>query len=105
VIKQGLNVVSMTLGGIRLVDSYRYLPLALAELPKAFGFEDQVLKGLFPHFFNRLENQEYCGPLPAKHYFGDQDLMTSKKAHHIDQWYEANKDKEFDFRAEIERYA
>lgn len=102
IIKQGLGVVSMNLQGIRILDSYKFLPLPLAKLPKAFGFE--AVKGHFPHFFNRLENQNYVGTFPAKHFFGEQSHMTADKWEDIEKWYETNKDKTFDFRAELEKY-
>ncbi|KAG5872176.1 hypothetical protein JTB14_010737 [Gonioctena quinquepunctata] len=39
-----------------------------AKLPKAFGL-DGVKKGYFPHLFNRTENWQYVGPLPALEYY------------------------------------
>jgi len=100
-IKQGLNVVSMNVGSIRILDSFKFLPLPLEALPKAFGFDNQVLKGYFPHFFNRLENQQYVGPLPEKVMYG---VDTMAKKDQFNQWYEEHKDQEFDFQKEIERY-
>ena len=45
--------------GMKLLDTLNYFPMALKNLPKAFGFEGQ--KGDFPHFFNTPDNQNYIG--------------------------------------------
>lgn len=47
-VERGLN--------IRVLDSLNFLPMKLAELPKAFGLEE-MKKGYFPHFFNTKKNQ------------------------------------------------
>jgi len=35
-------------------DTAKLLPMALCELPKTFGFQEQVKKGFFPHSWNTL---------------------------------------------------
>ena len=53
-INQGLN--------IKVIDSYKFLPMKLSKLSKAFGIPEN--KGWFPHFFNLKQNWNYLGPYP-----------------------------------------
>lgn len=56
-------------GGIRIIDSLNFLPMALASMPKTFGFEE-IKKGYFPHFYNTADHWEYEGPLPDPQFYG-----------------------------------
>nr|XP_023024974.1 uncharacterized protein LOC111513046 [Leptinotarsa decemlineata] len=47
--------------------------MPLAKLPKAFGL-DGVKKGYFPHLFNKAENWNYVGPLPALGYYDPESI-------------------------------
>ena len=61
-----------------------FLPVALANLPRAFG-QSELHKGYFPHFFNTKLNQNYSGPYPdAKHY--DPEGMSPDKRRDFYEW-------------------
>ena len=57
-----------------LGDSYRLLPLSLAELGKSFGVDSQ--KGNFPHEFVREDNLGYVGQDPMNPGIGGWSLRT-----------------------------
>lgn len=86
----------------RYIDSYSFLPMALAKTSAALNLTTAE-KGYFPHLFNRLENQSYVGPYPAKHYYGYNNMTDSARTK-FDQWYDTLAGKIFDFRKEIGVY-
>lgn len=51
-----------------MIDSLSFIAMPLASFPKTFGLKE-LKKGYFPHLFNRPENYEYVGPVPAKDYY------------------------------------
>ncbi|KAI2646390.1 putative DNA polymerase [Labeo rohita] len=53
----------------RFIDSYSFIPMRLADTPEAFNLPNAE-KGYFPHQFNRIENDSYVGPYPAKDFYG-----------------------------------
>ena len=55
--------MSVVVGSIKVIDSYNFLPMKLADLPKTFGFLE-LHKGYFPHKFNTKTNQNYIGRWP-----------------------------------------
>jgi hypothetical protein len=88
--------------GLKFIDSYNFLPCALAKMPAAFGLSE-LKKGYFPHFFNTEQNQNYVGPYPAAHFYNPDDMsISNRKAFYT--WYEQQKDKTFDFRKEFLDY-
>ncbi|KAL0150350.1 hypothetical protein M9458_054352 [Cirrhinus mrigala] len=86
----------------RYIDSYSFLPMALAKTSAALNLTTTE-KGYFPHLFNRLENQNFVGPYPSKHYYGYNNMSDSARAK-FDQWYDTLAGKIFDFRKEIGCY-
>ncbi|XP_077198782.1 uncharacterized protein LOC143839922 isoform X2 [Paroedura picta] len=86
---------------IKFIDSLNHLPMALAKLPKALGF--QGCKGYFPHFFNKRENQNYVGPLPPIECYGVDQMMTHDRDAFL-KWYGENKSMTFDFQKELAFY-
>lgn len=87
---------------IRLVDSFNFLPMALAKLPASFGLLE-LKKGYFPHLFNRPENQHYVGPFPEAHYFSPDTMSTpARAAFYI--WHQERQGSIFDFQKEIYEY-
>jgi hypothetical protein len=42
----------VTIFNIRFIDSVNFIPMALADMPKAFG-ETELEKGFFPHLFKK----------------------------------------------------
>lgn len=56
-ILNGTKIIVMMVGSTKFIDSVNYLPIPLADLPKAFGLRgDTSAKGIFPHMFNTVEN-------------------------------------------------
>lgn len=88
---------------IRFIDSLNFIPMALAEMPKAFGISE-LAKGYFPHLFNRVENQHAVLPhLPDVHYYCPDGMKTDKRSEFL-KWYEAHKHDVFDFQQELLKY-
>ena len=107
IVYNGSKIMTMNIGNglnMRILDSLNFLPMRLADLPKAFGLTE-VKKGEFPHYFNSPENQNYIGPLPDVKFYGV-DCMPTKRKEEFMQWYEKQKasGEQFDFRKEIEEY-
>lgn len=63
VITRGAKILSLTVPelDIKFIDSFCFTPIRLANFPKTFGIA-QLEKGFSPHFFNRVENQNYVEP-------------------------------------------
>ncbi|EFP00492.1 hypothetical protein CRE_21759 [Caenorhabditis remanei] len=84
-------------------DTFNFLPMALSQMPAAFGFEE-LCKGTFPYMFNHEDHYgKKFSSLPNKAYY-QPELMTPPNKAKFDEWYEKNKDKEFDFDKEILQY-
>jgi len=50
---------------IRIIHSHNFVASPLSAFPKTFGlYELKKKKGIFPHYFNTNENQNYIGPIP-----------------------------------------
>ena len=60
---------------IRVIDSFNFLPMALAKLPKAFQL-NSLAKGYFPHFFTCRANQNYVGPYPPAETYGPNAMLV-----------------------------
>ncbi|KAI2645178.1 DNA polymerase [Labeo rohita] len=101
IVMQGCRLVFMfdETAKQRYIDSYSFLPMALAKTSAAFNLTTTE-KGYFPHLFNRLENQSFVGPYPSKYYYGYNNMSDSARAK-FDQWYDTLAGKIFDFRKEI----
>lgn len=61
----GSKIMMMTFKSTKFLDSYCHVDAPLAAMPKIFGLDPSMVKGDFPHAFNRPENQTYRGPLPS----------------------------------------
>lgn len=88
---------------IRFLDSLNFLPMPLKDLPATFGFQNEAVKGYFPHFFNKEENQNYIGPLPSPETYGFNQMQSEEREKFL-TWYNENKTKDFDFRHEMHKY-
>ena len=110
---------------IRFIDSLNFFAFPLSEFPKTFGLklyardeeghfitdedghyvEHPLAKGHFPHLFNRVENQNYVGPLPPKEDYMPLTMSKSKKKE-FDKWYQQQLDQNviFDFQKELVEY-
>lgn len=105
-VMNGTKIVTMKIGKVVFLDSLNYLPMSLSALPKAFGFDDEVIKGTFPHLFNAPEYQNYRGPLPAVHFYSPDTMFAADRKRFL-SWYEKESnrsDYQFDFTAEFIRY-
>lgn len=51
--------------------------MRLANTTTAFNLTSSV-KGYFPHHFNRVENDSYVRPYPAKEFYGDNSKLYHK---------------------------
>ena len=61
--------------------SYKFVNLPLRLLPKSFGFNNELQKGVFPHLLNTLANINYtsCAP-PELKYFGVDQMNEDEKS-------------------------
>ena len=73
-IMRGSKILLMQVGNVKFIDSLNYFPMGLSKLPKAFGLGDKFKKGYFPHLFNKLENENYIGLLPAIEYYNPDEM-------------------------------
>lgn len=108
-IYQGSSVVSITIPSnkIRFVDTLSFFMCPLKDLPKMFGFDNDAVagvKGWFPHKFNVPANRNYVGPMPGLQFFYTAN-MKDEEYDAFMEWYEEEKDKPFDLRASMEKYA
>lgn len=92
-------------GSSKLVfrDSMLHLPGSLAGLAKAFC-RGRMIKGYFPHLFNRPENQDYVGPIPDKKYFA-MDFAAKEQGDldDFDKWYD-EWEGDWNFKNELIKY-
>ena len=115
-IRNGGKILELRVGKlgkerIRFIDSCSFLSMPLTNFASTFGFDENdttlnLKKGYFPHFFNVPENQDYRGPLPAKHFYGSY-TMSQDRFDVFERWYEQTSrqpDYDFDFRTELEAY-
>jgi very-short-patch-repair endonuclease len=103
VLKRGTKILSMRVGNFKFIDSLSFLPMSLKKLPSTFGLENLIQKGNFPYLFNTIENENYSGTWPDIKYY-DIDYMTVQDRIKFILWYDAQKDKVFNFKEEIEKY-
>ena len=90
VIMCGNKVMKASVGNVKFLDSLLMFQQPLAALPKAFGFENLVKKGFFPHNFHTEENIDYEGEIPNEIYFGT-EFMKSKQKKEFIKWYNEEK--------------
>ena len=100
----GAKILSLSLAGLRFLDSLSFLPMPLAAFPKAFGLQE-LKKGFFPHFFNTQDHQDYIGPIPAQDYYDPQGMSPARKAE-FEQWHAERRAEnyEFNFQEELLSY-
>ena len=91
---------------IRMLDSLKFLPMPLSQLPKSFGLKE-LKKGYFPHLYNTPEyEQDFDKVLPnvPDIHFYDVDNMRDGARAKLMEWYEKNKNLPFDFYTELLSY-
>ncbi|CAH1111755.1 unnamed protein product [Psylliodes chrysocephalus] len=100
----------MSVENVKFIDYPNYFPMPLLKLPKAFGFK-HVKKPYVPHLFNKKENRDYIGLLPALEYYDPYNLKytptldenTDTRTQLVD-WHEKDKNYNFDFQEQIILY-
>ena len=104
VIYSGSKILSLEVKHlkIRLLDSMRYMPMALDRLPGAMGFP-AMTKGYFPYLFNTEINTGYNGPWPEARYYNPGGMSPAKKNAFM-KWHAAQVEKTFDLDAEMLTY-
>lgn len=102
-IMRGTKIVMMTVENIKFLDSLNYFPMALSQLPKAFGLGDGFKKGYFPHLFNTTKNENYVGSLPAIEFY-DPDSMKEEDREKFLSWYAEHKNDEFNMQRDLVDY-
>ncbi|XP_074596399.1 uncharacterized protein LOC141851557 [Brevipalpus obovatus] len=103
-ILNGNKILKIDLNNVRFLDSLSFFQQPLDSLPKTFGLDcSLIVKGVFPHLFNTEENQDYEGPLPGIKYFSP-EFMKEKKQDELLAWFEDNKDKVWNLKAELIKY-
>ena len=92
-----------TIGTITFKDSLNFIPMALSQMPAAFGFTG-LAKGTFPYMFNHPEHYHTVRQgLPEKEYY-QPEYMTPAGKEKFERWWDEHKDDEFDFDVEILKY-
>lgn len=102
VILRGSKILSIKFRNVRIIDTYNFIPIALAEFSTAFTLSE-LKKGYFPHLFNTKANQNYKGPYPEKKFYGV-EFMSSEKLRLFDEWYATKTNEIFDFKEEFRGY-
>ncbi|MCW4344201.1 MAG: hypothetical protein N0E48_12745 [Candidatus Thiodiazotropha endolucinida] len=88
---------------LRFIDSLNFIPMALADMPEAFG-EKELTKGFFPHLYNRKENQALIlDHLPDRSFYNPNGMNPEIRTKFL-QWYEQHHNDVFDFQGELLRY-
>ncbi|XP_072400380.1 uncharacterized protein [Diabrotica undecimpunctata] len=89
---------------LKIIDSSNFVCGPLAGFPKTFGLTE-LKKGYFPHYFNKLENHSYIGPLPDTSYYSPNTMKPSQRETFL-KWH-AERVQEayvFDFQKELHAY-
>ena len=104
VLMTGQKILYFECGQLKFKDSLSFLNMPLEAFPKTFGIKE-MKKGYFPHAFNRVENQDYEGPIPDLKYYETQ-CMNSKKKEAVENWHEEQvlKGDTWNFKQELLEY-
>ena len=94
-IVNGAKILSMSVGKLKFIDSMSFLQMPLSGFTKAFGLAE-LKKGFFPHFFNRLDHQDYVGPIPSQDYY-DPKGMSAKRKKEFETWHKAGRNEHYQF--------
>ena len=104
VLMTGQKILYFECGQLKFKDSLSFLNMPLEAFPKTFGTKE-MKKGYFPHAFNRVENQDYEGPIPDLKYYETQ-CMSSKKKEAVEKWHDEQvvEGKVWNFKQELLEY-
>ena len=102
----GAKIMSLTVPmyAIKFIDSYNFIPMALARFPETFD-RNELRKGYFPHMFNKDDKQDYVGPIPEAHYYLPNTMKPEARQEFL-QWHaeQVENNYVFDFQKEMESY-
>ena len=102
IIPNGSKIMCIEWKSIKIIDSFLFIPASLESFSKAFSI-DNLVKGFFPHKFNKPENFNYVGPYPDVSYY-EIDFMSPAKRENFMLWYNSVCHQEFDFQKEFNKY-
>ncbi|KAG5863026.1 hypothetical protein JTB14_010428 [Gonioctena quinquepunctata] len=104
-IMRGTKLISMMVGNVKFLDSLNYFPMALSELPKAFGFTE-LMKRYVPHLFNTIDEQNYIGPIPPLENYDPDNTKDERAREELMKWHADKVAKNYNFHVqkEIEEY-
>ena len=89
---------------IRFIDSLNFLQMPLKSFPKTFGM-NELKKGYFPHYFNKVCNKDYVGTIPSKKHYGYNQMKPDERTKFL-KWYEerVSENYVFEMKKEILEY-
>ena len=96
--------LSVPMHKVKFIDSYNFIPMALARFPETFD-RNELRKGYFPHMFNKDDKQDYVGPIPEAHYYLPNTMKPEARQEFL-QWHaeQVENNYVFDFQKEMESY-
>lgn len=100
-IMNGLKIMGMRFQHLVFLDSCLFMPLPLRKLSDAFGLKAR--KQFYCHYFNRLENLDYIGPMPDISYYGVDEMSEAERTEFL-AWYQDQSNALFDNRRVLEEY-
>lgn len=97
--------MSMKIERTTFLDSLNFFQMRLSALPKAFGFENIVKKGCFPHLFAKATNMHYKGRIPHSKYYSP-NTMSPEDRKEFKTWHKRMRHEriKFDFQSELVEY-
>uniref|UniRef100_A0A1I8G8L9 DNA-directed DNA polymerase n=1 Tax=Macrostomum lignano TaxID=282301 RepID=A0A1I8G8L9_9PLAT len=101
VIFQNSRLMYMKSDKITFKDSLNFIPIGLAQFPKALGLGTQLTKGDFPHVFNQPQNWGYVGPYCSIDMYGGK---KNKQHDSIADWLAQQEGRVFNFNKEYLDY-
>uniref|UniRef100_A0A1I8ILM5 DNA-directed DNA polymerase n=1 Tax=Macrostomum lignano TaxID=282301 RepID=A0A1I8ILM5_9PLAT len=101
VIFQNSRLMYMKCDKITFKDSLNFIPIGLAQFPKALGLGTQLTKGDFPHVFNQPQNWGYVGPYCSIDMYGGK---KNKQHDSIADWLAKQEGRVFNFNKEYLDY-
>jgi len=82
--------MSLSVGSIKIIDSYNFLPMPLSALPKTLGI-DELCKGYFPHLLNIQNPPDQETGRPDAFFYQPADMKPTAYRAFMD-WYKDQKD-------------
>jgi len=81
--------MSLSVGTIKIIDSYNFLPMPLSALPKTLGIEE-ICKGYFPHLLNTRNSINEDIDQPDAYFYQPADMKPKAYDAFMD-WYKKTK--------------